>query len=332
MVNCFGDLPSGSSLFKSIHVTTATTSPRTQRIATGYLILATVFWGCSFTWAKTLGDFSNARLGLPVNSAAGPIYVLAFRFTLAAVAWFAIFPQSRRGWTLKSLAGGAFLGLLQAVGMFLQMLGLNLTTPAVSAFLTALTVLFVPIIVAVWSLRLPPWGIWVSVALATVGIWMLTGASPTGFGRGELLGLACSLVFSFYLIGVNAIVPRDNPFRITGVSVLVTGLSAFAVLPFVLHRGGTMNWSIPLAFDAWSRLLLLVFLPTVASFGILTFYQPKITATRASLLYLFEPIFAAVYDYAEKRTTLSAVATAGAALIIVANVFVELAGQLKSKD
>ncbi len=311
---------------------TNTASPRTQRVATGYLILATVFWGCSFTWAKYLGDFANARLGLPASSAAGPIYVLAFRFTLAAMVWFAIFPQSRRGWTFKSLAGGAFLGVLQAIGMFLQMLGLNLTAPAVSAFLTALTVLFVPIIVAVWTLRLPPWGIWVSVVLATIGIWMLTGASPAGFGLGELLGLGCSLAFSFYLIGVNAIVPRDNPFRITGVSVLVTGLSAFAVLPFILHRGGAMDWSIPLAHAAWPRLLLLIVLPTVASFGILTFYQPKITATRASLLYLLEPIFAAVYDYAEAGRTLTTFAMAGAGLIIVANVLVELAGQFKSKE
>lgn len=307
-------------------------SPRTQRIATGYLILATVFWGCSFTWAKYLGDFANTRLGLPVNSAAGPIYVLAFRFTLAAMIWFVIFPQSRRGWTLRSLAGGTFLGLLQALGMFLQMLGLNLTAPAVSAFLTALTVLFVPIIVAVWSLRLPPWGIWVSVVLATVGIWMLTGTSAAGFGLGELLSLGCSFIFSFYLIGVNAIVPGDNPFRITGVSVLVTGLSAFIVLPFVLHRGGAMDWSIPLASNAWPRLLLLIVLPTVASFGILTFYQPKITATRASLLYLFEPIFTAVYDYADAGRTLTSFAMAGAGLIIVANVLVELAGHWKPKE
>jgi len=93
-----------------------------------------------------------------------------------------------------------------------------------------------------------------------------------------------------------------------------------------------MDWSIMLAFDAWPRLLLLIFLPTVAAFGILTFYQPMISPTRASLLYLFEPIFAAMYDYLERGNTLTAVALAGATLIIVANVLVELFGRLRAAE
>jgi drug/metabolite transporter (DMT)-like permease len=307
-------------------------SPRAQRIAAGYLVLATVFWGCSFTWAKFVGDFANQRLGLPRNHPAGPIVIIGYRFILAAVAWFLLFPQARRGWTRVSIRRGLLLGVLMASGMVLQMLGLDRTTAPVSSFLTALTVLFVPVISMVRWLRSPTPIQWIGVALATVGIWMLTGASPTGFGVGEMLGLSCAIAFSFYLLAVNAIVPHDDPYRMTGAALLVTGLIAFGVSAALLARGGAMDWRLPIEFPVWPRLLLLAFLPTVASFGLLTFFQPKLDATQAALIYLCEPIFTAIYDYAETRHRMTGLAIAGAMLIILANVMVELLGRWRGRS
>ncbi|CAN5409754.1 DMT family transporter [soil metagenome] len=307
-------------------------TPAQQRTATGMLILATVCWGCSFTWAKFIGDFANTRLGLAEHDPAGPVLMLGWRFTLAAVAWFLAFPQSRRGWTKLSFQRGVMLGVLMAIGMALQMLGLDRTAPAVSAFLTALTVLFVPLISLARFFRSPSLVMWIGVGLATVGIWMMTGATPTGFGLGELLGVGCAIAFSVYLLAVNAIVPRDNPFRMTGLSMLVAGLLCFAVaFGLIAHAGGRMDWGFVLAAPAWPRLLLLVCFPTVAAFGILTHFQPRIDATRASLLYLFEPVFAAIYDYIENGRMLIPIALAGATLIIVANVLVEVWSRRKTE-
>jgi len=300
-------------------------TPAQQRTATGFLILATVCWGCSFSWAKFIGDFANQRLGLAANHPAGPVLILGFRFTLAAILWFAVFPHARRAWSKRSFQRGVLLGVLMAIGMVLQMLGLDRTSPSVSAFLTALTVLFVPLISLARFFKSPSPVMWLGVVLATVGIWMMTGATPTGFGLGEALGVGCAIAFSVYLLAVNAIVPRDNPFRMTGLSMLVTGLLSFAVAGgLIVHSGGRMDWGLVLAGPAWPRLLLLVCFPTVAAFGILTHFQPRIDATRASLLYLFEPVFAAIYDYLENGRMLIPIALAGATLIIVANVLVEL--------
>ena len=69
------------------------------------------------------------------------------------------------------------------------MLGLDRTSEAVSAFLTSLTVVFVPLLMVVIVRRPPRAALWLPVGLAALGIWLMTGAAPTGFGVGEVLGL-----------------------------------------------------------------------------------------------------------------------------------------------
>ncbi len=301
-----------------------TDSSSTTRRTSLLLILATVFWGCSFTWAKHIGEVANATLGMGQNHPAGPVLMVGFRFTLAAVVWFALFPQSWRGWTFKSLGRGLIIASTMSAAMIAQMIGLDRTSAPVSAFLTALTVLFVPLMSVLFYFRSPSRVLWIGVALATAGIWLMTGATPGGFGLGEALGLACAILFSIEVLAVNALIPKDNAFRITGIMFLFTGLSSLAVAGFMLK--GNMAWTLPLHREVWPRLAALILLPTLCSYGILTFYQPKIDATRAAILYLFEPVFSAIYDYIETGRLLSFQQMLGATLIIVANLLVELWG------
>lgn len=308
-----------------IHTPLITTASE-QRQASLYLLLSTVFWGCSFTWAKTIGDVANQQLGMSVNHPAGPVLMLALRFTLAAAVFIAIFPPARKGWNRLSVRRGMMIGLLLFLSMTLQMLGLDRTSAAVAAFLTALTVLFVPILSLLIFRIKPSPVLWLGVIVATLGIWMLTGATPSGFGLGEVLGLACAIAFSFYILTVNALVPRDSTFRLTALSLLMTGLLCFALAAALIVPSGKMDWRLPIHPQIWPRLLLLVLFCTVAAFGILGAFQPKLDATRASLIYLIEPIIAAVYDYLEQGKTLLPIAIAGATLILAANALVEIIG------
>jgi drug/metabolite transporter (DMT)-like permease len=64
--------------------------------------------------------------------------------------------------------------------------------------------------------------------------------------------------------------------------------------------------------------------PTIGSFGLLNFFQPRVDPTRAALIYLVEPIFASAYAYFATGRGLTSIAMLGAALILAANLFVEL--------
>lgn len=286
------------------------------------LLLASVFWGMGFTWAKTAGETINAHLQLPPGSALGPVRLLAVRFALGSILWFAVFPRSRQGWSRLSLGRAVPLGILLAVGVISQHLGLDQTSEAVSAFLTNLTVIFVPLIVAVYARRWPPVRLSTAIALAVAGIYLMTGAAPAGFGKGEWLGLACASLYSIYILALDWIGSSDEPFRLTGVQFLLVAIVCFsfsAILSHGPHSDG-QSWQIfihnPVVFR---NMLLLTLLPTVGAYGLMMRFQPRLNPTQATLIYLAEPIVAAVWAWWTAGRSLTGLTILGAGLIIIAN-------------
>jgi drug/metabolite transporter (DMT)-like permease len=301
-------------------------SHRGQRTAELALIVGTVFWGCGFTWAKSGADAIHHTLGLSQGTPFGPIFLLGWRFLLGGIVWLVLFPASLRGWSVASLLRGMLLGLLCAAGLIVQHLGLDRTSEAVSAFLTSLTILFVPLLMTIGLRRPPRPALWAGVGLATVGVWLMTGATPSGFGLGEVLGLLCSFAFSLYILAVNAILTRESPWRITGAQFLTIACICFltcACLRADLLRP-FMIGHVLRERQVWSNLLLLSLFPTLMAFGLLTHFQPRIDATRAALIYLLEPIFAAVYAAIAAHRHIGLQSIFGAALILGANVLVEV--------
>jgi drug/metabolite transporter (DMT)-like permease len=306
-------------------------SSHSTRAAELALLFATLVWGSSFTWAKASGDKINQLTGAGVNAMVGPLLLMSARFLGAGVLWLILFPQSRRGWTGASLARGVVLGFLLGSGLVLQVLGLDRTSEAVSAFLTSLTILWVPAIMTLW-LRKPPQGwFWIGVVMAAGGTWLMNSTKPGGFGLGEVLGLACSIAFSVHIIALNALVPRDNPWRMTAAQLLTVGLLAIGfclALPAgrEVMRLETLR---PVSVDrtVWIHLLLLIFLPTLISFGIMSYFQPRVDPSRAALIYLMEPIFAAAYAWIAVGRSLGPIELIGASLILAANAVVEILAQ-----
>src|SRR5688572_14336524 len=274
------------------------------------LLLATVFWGGGFTWAKAAGDAVHRALGLGAGSAFGPVYVLGWRFSLAAVVLLLLVPAARRGWTWRGVARVGSVGVLLAVGLVIQHLGLDRTSEAVSAFLTSLTILFVPLMLTVVARKPPAPVMWLGVVLATAGIWLMTAAAPSGFGVGEALGLACAFSFSLYIFAVNAAAKTENGWRMSAGQFLVVGVTCFATCAFV-EGGGAMRPAAALSLfasdrDIWLNVLLLTVFPTVGAFTLLNLYQPKLDPTRAALIYLVEPVVAAAYAWGMAGRSLDA--------------------------
>jgi drug/metabolite transporter (DMT)-like permease len=301
-------------------------SHRGQRPAEIALIVATVFWGCGFTWAKAGADAIHHTLGLPQGTPFGPIFLLGWRFLIGGIVWMLLFPASLRGWNITSLLRAMLLGFLCAVALIVQHLGLDRTTEAVSAFITSLTIIFVPLLMTVVLRRPPRPVLWAGVVLATAGVWLMTGATPAGFGLGEVLGLLCSFTFSLYILAVNAILPRESPWRMTGAQFLTISLICFATcacLRVDLLRPVIVAQVLRIP-QVWINLALLSVFTTLGAFGLLTHFQPRLDATRSALIYLLEPIFAAAYAAIAVHRHIGASGFVGAAMILVANLLVEV--------
>src|SRR5687767_2747430 len=290
--------------------------------ATIALLFATFFWGCGFTWAKAGGENVNRLVGLEQGAPLGPIWLLSVRFLSGGVLWLLMFPASRRGWTWKGVARAAAAGSFLTAGLVTQHLALDRGSEAVIAFLTSLTILFVPLLMTIVLRRPPPAVLWIGVALAMVGVWMMTGGSPTGFGVGEALGVVCAVLFSMHLISVNAILGNDAPARMAAGQFLTVGLITLFICCFVERGPESLAPSRTLQLmtspGVGLNLALMILFVTIGAFGLQTFFQPSIDPTRAALLYLVEPIFAALYPWIMHGRGLSAIATAGALLILIA--------------
>src|SRR4051794_11831013 len=115
----------------------------------------------------------------------GPVPFLGVRFLIGALvlAPFARGGRGRRPRQPGLLRAGALCGLALAAGYLFQTIGLQYTTGSVSAFITYMLVVIVPVLSAI-ALRRPP-GLFTSagVVLAFVGLFLLTGH---GFSLGVL--------------------------------------------------------------------------------------------------------------------------------------------------
>ena len=241
-----------------------------------------------------------------------PVPFLAVRFGLgAAVLWpFARRRPSRPGTT----RAGALCGLALLVGYVFQTVGLQYTTPTRSAFVTYLLVPIVPVLSAAWLRRSPPAHVLAGVALATAGLFLLTGRG-LAFGRGEALTLGCAVAFAVHVLFLSEFSPRFDTLRLTAVQLGVVG--AACALPGLVLGGYRFSAA------AWAAVLYTALAVGIGAFGLQTWGQRQVGPTRTSLLLMLEPVSAAVLS-AALGERLGPAATAGAGLILLAIVVAEL--------
>ncbi len=153
------------------------------------LLALTLLWGTTFFVVnRTLVGTS-------------PGVFLGLRFLLATGVAGAIWLVRRDRPTPGLWRDGARLGVAMLAGFAFQTEGLQLTTPARSAFLTGMSVLFVPVIERFGYRRALPRAAWLGAVLAVVGLGVLSGATVgAGVRLGDLLTLVASVAFALHIV------------------------------------------------------------------------------------------------------------------------------------
>jgi drug/metabolite transporter (DMT)-like permease len=251
----------------------------------------------------------------------GAVPFLVARFAIGALALVPL--AVRRGRPGPGFGRAvALLGGLLAAGYVLQTVGLQDTTSSVSAFLTYLLVVFVPILSAL-VLRSPPSGVAVaSVLLAVGGLLLLTaGASGEGLGgglgRGELLTLGCAVAFGAHIVALADVAPRFD--------VVQLNLGQFAVLAATLAVPGVFLGGYGLTGATLLAALYTGVVVSAVAFGLQVWGQRRVSATRTALVLLLEPVFAAVLGYVAGER-LGPLGALGAGVILVAILVSEVGG------
>ena len=116
------------------------------------------------------------------------------------------------------------------VGFLFQLFGLQGITPAVSAFLTSLYVLFTVLLVALVHRTLPHWLVLVGALSATLGAAYISGPPQLNFGLGEWLTVVCAFVFAVHILATDTITRRCPPMPVTWITFIVAAAGGAATL------------------------------------------------------------------------------------------------------
>lgn len=256
------------------------------------LAATTLLWGSTFIVTKD------------VVRTVAPLLYVTLRFGIAALALLAFFPRSWRP-SRRVLRDGLVLGIGQASGLLLQVLAQVYTTASKASFITALSTVLTPLL-ALWLYRVLPRRQQVAgVALATIGLALLTwpGAS-VGWNRGDLLSLGCAVLYAVVIV--------ETARRAKGAdaAVLTTWQTVFGALFFVVLLVGAHGLlavlpdarlpeilrlearPFPVTAAAWAQILYMALVCTVLTFLAQTFAMARMSAARAAVVFSLEPVFA----------------------------------------
>lgn len=290
------------------------------------LLVVTVIWGCTFVWMKQGMAAAEAKLG-PGNAVPAVALFIVVRFGLAAACMAACVPSARRlsrpAWT-----GGLAIGALLFGGFALQMLGLEDVSPAVSAFLTSLYVLFTALLTAGIERRGPSWGLGAGVLLATIGAGVIRGRPEVSFNLGEILTVACAALFALHILATDRFTKRVAPMPITLTSFAWTALGGALMLLATRLASRAPPIDALVALLATREFLVPVLLSslfaTVIALSLMNLYQRELDPVRAAILYAFEPIWAALFGIACGMDRFSAWLLVGGSLLLAGNLAAEL--------
>ncbi|MBL8803688.1 MAG: DMT family transporter [Planctomycetes bacterium] len=300
-------------------------SPRATRAVLA-LLLVTVLWGWTFVWMKQATDAASAQLG-PDGLTAGIGLFMTLRFGLAAVAMLAL-PAVRRGLTRGAWLAGLWIGLALLGGFLLQMFGLSGVSPAVSAFLTSLYVLFTALLTAVRNRRAPHVALIAGALLATFGAGFIGGPPQLTFGLAEGLTIGCAFVFAVHILVTDAFTKREAPMPVTMTSFVVVALGGAltCAIGAVLQPQVTSAQLLELAQSAefLTPMLLASSLATVLALSLMNVFQRELDPVRAAIIYAIEPIWAALVSITLGRETTTPWLFIGGAALLLGNLVAEL--------
>jgi drug/metabolite transporter (DMT)-like permease len=279
---------------------------RRAYLADAALVGVTLVWGSTFVVIKdALGG-------------ASPFEFVALRFGIAFIALGVLFYRRVLRLSRSELGAGAVIGVFLFLGYAFQTAGLQLTTASRAGFITGLSVLVVPLFAYLALRHRVGWGVISGIALAAVGMYLLSFDGPIALNLGDLLVLGCAIAFAAHIVSISVYAPRFDPISLAIVQTgFVTALSAVTALAAERPIG------IP-SSAAWVGALYTGILGTAAVLGVQTSVQRYTTPSHAALIFSLEPVFAALFAYLLAGEILGPVGWIGGALILCGMLVAEL--------
>lgn len=299
-------------------VTGGNMSDKTVKLlASAGLLLVTVVWGSAFVVMKNSMDVIK------------PTYLLAYRFTIAAIGLIIIFRKQVKTMTWADLNCGALLGFFLFISYYFQTYGLKYTTASKNAFITTLYVIIVPFLHWFFNKVRPTKNNISAACIAVVGLALLSLKGDLTVNFGDFLTFICGFCYALHMVFIDRYTICYDPIKLTVVQM--ASCSVFSWMVASLFEG-------PCDLSAFAdkgilnSVLYLGLISSMLCFLLQTVGQKYLSASTSSILLSFESVCGLAFSVAFLKEPVTPRMLLGCALMFAAAILAERTPSKKKKD
>ena len=223
------------------------------------------------------------------------------------------------------IIGGLLCGVVLATASSLQQIGLQYTTPGKAGFITALYIIIVPLI-GIFMKKKPSFLIWISVALAAAGMYLLCITDGLSISYGDVMVIISAVCYAFHILVIDYFSPRVDGVRLSMIQFFVCGV--ICAVPMFANEQPSMSGLL----DAWLPIVYAGALSCGVAYTLQIVGQKNMNPTVASLILSLESVFSALAGWVILHQALSGRELSGCALVFLAILLAQLPMPGKKKE
>lgn len=233
-------------------------------------------------------------------------------------------PDQQAAINKNSLIGGLCCGMFLCIATSFQQVGISMTTAGKAGFITALYIIIVPLMGVFVKKRIPKI-IWVCVAIAMVGFYLLCVKEGFSVSTGDLLVLCSAFCFSLHIMTIDHFVGKNvDGVRVSCVQFFVVGV--LTLIPALILE--EISWTA--LWEARYTILYAGVMSSGVGYTMQILGQRHTDPTTATLIMSLESVFAALSGWLLLNEQLSGKELVGCTLVFLAVVLAQIPMPQKS--
>lgn len=217
----------------------------------------------------------------------------------------------------RTIRGGVLCGLVFTFGINFQQIGLVYTTAGKASFLTALYIVFIPIIGLFYGKKINK-KLQLCIVFAMIGTYLMSVKGSLSMNIGDLITIFGSIVFAIHILMLSEFSKDTNAVLVSLIQFAVCGF--FSLIAALIFEGIDMT----AILKSYLAILYVGILSSGVGFTIQLMALKELDPVVASMISSLESVFGAVFGWLILSQSMSEREIIGGIIIFVATLIAQL--------
>lgn len=276
------------------------------------LLIAALIWGTAFVAQRSGMDHIGPLTFTCIRSLIGGIALLPVALI------FEKKPENKALNKKDLLKGSILCGLCLVFAVSFQQIGIQYTSAGKSGFITALYIVLVPVFSFLFFKKRPGIAVWVSVIIATAGLYLLCMNETLKLAVGDIWLLGCALMFTCHILVIDRFSPKCNGVFLSSLQFLIVGVLS-GVAMFIFEKPDLIA-----ILNCLGPILYTGVMSSGVAYTLQILAQKHTDPTVSVLIMSFESVFAVIGGWLILNESLSGKELIGCVLMFAAVILSQL--------